>query len=523
MKKLVIVFVALLLIFAGCKKNLEVMEPTPSPAQLIKMSDLVVNAGFDWKLFKTLDVTIILPNQEANPEKLRIKSATSDKIYFSGYPEDGSNTVRTKVTLPTHVDNVLLQYGDGSEYPIVNVMIQGNFLNYDLNNLLKGGGGGMPAECCEGQVTWLKLKYLGTTGKTIKVVGKKSTDIFFEEFVQPNELFEFVGDPTKSNKMGAKIKMYENGTFTTEIHTSCSQDIYTGMTFDNFYVEDGTSHGAGPLCPWPGGGDDDDDDDDDDFEGTLAFEDLWPGKGDYDFNDLVVDYTFAIQKNVSEEIEQVTATFIIYAFGASFHNGFGFTFPNVSPSSITSVTGYNIASGSIFNLSPNGTESGQSAATFIGWDDSYRLMPHPGSGIGVNTTVGSPYVTPVTIVMEIVFVDGAVTYSELDIGNFNPFIVVDQTRGHEVHLPDYVPTSLVDPSYFGTANDDSDPTSNRYYVTENNLPWGINIPDVFEYPIEMDQVLWAYLNFASWAESGGAVNDDWYMDKPGYRDDNYIY
>jgi len=125
--------------------------------------------------------------------------------------------------------------------------------------------------------------------------------------------------------------------------------------------------------------------------------------------------------------------------------------------------------------------------------------------------------------MEIVFVDGAVTYSELDIGNFNPFIVVDQVRGHEVHLPNYAPTSLVDPSYYGTANDDSDPSISRYYVTENNLPWGINIPDVFEYPIEMDQVLWAYLNFASWAESGGAVNDDWYMDKPGYRDDNYIY
>ncbi len=30
------------------------------------------------------------------------------------------------------------------------------------------------------------------------------------------------------------------------------------------------------------------------FTGTLAYEDLWPGKGDYDFNDLVVDYDFDI-------------------------------------------------------------------------------------------------------------------------------------------------------------------------------------------------------------------------------------
>ncbi len=28
--------------------------------------------------------------------------------------------------------------------------------------------------------------------------------------------------------------------------------------------------------------------------GTLAYEDLWPGKGDYDFNDLVLDYRFKL-------------------------------------------------------------------------------------------------------------------------------------------------------------------------------------------------------------------------------------
>ena len=26
--------------------------------------------------------------------------------------------------------------------------------------------------------------------------------------------------------------------------------------------------------------------------GTLAFEDLWPAKGDYDFNDIVIDYQY---------------------------------------------------------------------------------------------------------------------------------------------------------------------------------------------------------------------------------------
>jgi hypothetical protein len=37
--------------------------------------------------------------------------------------------------------------------------------------------------------------------------------------------------------------------------------------------------------------------------GTLAYEDLWPSKGDYDFNDLVVDYDFNIVKN-NQEVAQ---------------------------------------------------------------------------------------------------------------------------------------------------------------------------------------------------------------------------
>jgi len=56
--------------------------------------------------------------------------------------------------------------------------------------------------------------------------------------------------------------------------------------------------------------------------GTLAFEDLWPGKGDYDFNDLVLDYKFEITTNSSNYINEVVGTFVIKAFGAGLENGF---------------------------------------------------------------------------------------------------------------------------------------------------------------------------------------------------------
>lgn len=256
--------------------------------------------------------------------------------------------------------------------------------------------------------------------------------------------------------------------------------------------------------------------------GTLAYEDLWPGKGDYDFNDMVIDYQFDISTNTNNYVQSVEATFTIKASGASFENGFGFQLSSaITPGDLT-VTGYSLTEG-IVTLEGNGTEAGQSKPTIIVFDNLYNEMIHPGGAIGINTEEHATYVTPVTIVINIVFKPNTYTYNDLDISSFNPFIFVDLNRSVEVHLPDYPPTDLADQSLFGTLDDDSDPSSGRYYKTSTNLPWAINIYESFEYPIEKQQVVWAYLKFAVWAESDGANFTDWYKDLSGYRNDNLIY
>lgn len=266
------------------------------------------------------------------------------------------------------------------------------------------------------------------------------------------------------------------------------------------------------------------------LDGTLAYEDLWPGKGDYDFNDLVIDYEFDITKDGQENVESIEVTFEIKAYGASQHNGFAFTFPNVEPSDIVSVTGYNVAASSVFNINSKGLEEGQSKATIIVFDDVRRVMPQTTGGIGVNTQEEYPYIDPVTMVLNIEFVEDAITYSELDIGNFNPFIVVNSVingapgiRGLEIHLPNYEPSDLMDDSYFGTGDDASDPAAGKYFVTANNLPWAINIADDFDWVIEFQDITGAYLNFGEWAESGGINYPDWYKNEPGYRNSSLIY
>ncbi|NQV01325.1 MAG: LruC domain-containing protein [Bacteroidia bacterium] len=239
---------------------------------------------------------------------------------------------------------------------------------------------------------------------------------------------------------------------------------------------------------------------------TLGFEDLWPGMGDYDFNDLVCDYRFQTITNASNKVVEIFGTFVVKAFGASMHNGFGFQFvnDNVSQTHLI-VSGYDIGGGSYISLGGNGLESGQSKPTFIVFDNAFRLMQYPGSGTGVNTVQTAPYVTPDTVHLYIEFTSLTYTIVQVAISQFNPFLIADLDRDVEIHLPDQPPTSLADQSLFGTGMDDSNPTTDRYYKTATNLPWAIKITESFAYPKEEIQIVDAYNHFVEWAESNGVL------------------
>ena len=97
-------------------------------------------------------------------------------------------------------------------------------------------------------------------------------------------------------------------------------------------------------------------------------------------------------------------------------------------------------------------------------------------------------------------------------------------RGYEVHLPNFVPTSLADNTLFGTQNDASNPTLGIYYLTKDNHPWGINFTESFKYPIETISIDQAYLHFFDWTKSGGVQYTDWYKNTgSGYQNAKNIY
>lgn len=233
---------------------------------------------------------------------------------------------------------------------------------------------------------------------------------------------------------------------------------------------------------------------------TLAFEDLWPSKGDYDFNDLVIGYNFNQITNANNQVVDIQAKFDARHNGAGLHNGFAFQIPT-NQSNIASITSNYQSLGNIVK-NGNGTESGQEEANFIVFEDTEFAL---GKEIDMTIHLTTPQ-----------------NASRLGTPPYNPYLIKGGDVNVEVHLPDMAPTSLADLSLFGTSDDNSNPATGKYYKSSNNLPWGINIVYKFKWMKEKQEITKGYLHFGDWAESGGTQYADWYKDLEGYRDNTFL-
>lgn len=235
--------------------------------------------------------------------------------------------------------------------------------------------------------------------------------------------------------------------------------------------------------------------------GSYAFEDLWPYQGDYDFNDLIVNYRYTNVLNAGGLVVETKMYFKIKNVGGSFRNGFGIEL-DMNKDLIQQVTGYNHTEG-IISLNGQGIENNQAKPVIIVFDNAHNNIDVNDGELELLVTYTQP-IQPAVI------------------GEFNPFIFINGERGREVHLADFSPTRLATMSLLTTGNDDSDVATGRYYKNTTNLPWAINVIQDFEYPKEKSPIILGYLKFASWAESGGSVFQDWYINKPEYRNNTYI-
>jgi hypothetical protein len=106
---------------------------------------------------------------------------------------------------------------------------------------------------------------------------------------------------------------------------------------------------------------------------------------------------------------------------------------------------------------------------------------------------------------------------------------VKLVTGDKINLGRYqpgtsiAPTDLADESFFGTGDNNSDKNTGSYYKSKTSLPWGIHLPESFDYPMERVDIRDGHLRFKDWASSYGYSYMDWYRDQTGYRNTNKIF
>ncbi|WP_455510553.1 LruC domain-containing protein [Butyricimonas paravirosa] len=234
------------------------------------------------------------------------------------------------------------------------------------------------------------------------------------------------------------------------------------------------------------------------MKGTLAFEDSWPRRGDYDMNDVIIRYNSVIKKNQDNKVTKITDTFTPVNQGGIFLVSFGYQL-GIPAEKVKSVT---IKNGSSSAKVLNNMEANQEKATIMLFDDIHTI------------TLGQD------IIVTIEF-DGTETEETILFPPYNPFICtgnfIPGNLRKETHLPGYMPTSLVNPSFFGSYDDYGyiEKSTGHYihpYMTELAYPFAINVPVTnYKVPIEGQPIDNSYPKFKSWAESKGTSDPDWYL------------
>jgi LruC domain-containing protein len=252
---------------------------------------------------------------------------------------------------------------------------------------------------------------------------------------------------------------------------------------------------------------------------TIAFEDNWPSIGDYDFNDLVMNYRIS-EYTLNGEVIRIKLEGQIAAVGALQHNGFGFQLPGILRSDIDESAIRFTINDLPQNISP--LEAGRNQAIAIITDDVwnfvsagvncnyYRTEPGCGSDIQMGFSMTLPMAN-------------AIPSAQMPDFPYDPFLFATEGyehslafglppgRAYEIHLPDKAPTEAFRLDFFGRRDDRSEPQNGRYFVSANGMPWAINVGVEMQYSLEYMDVIYAYPLFSSFIANQGLVDADWYI------------
>lgn len=255
---------------------------------------------------------------------------------------------------------------------------------------------------------------------------------------------------------------------------------------------------------------------------TMAFEDRWPLMGDYDFNDVVWRYRVTELLNGQREIKNITFDYTLQAMGAGFSNGFAVHLPNVNPANIAStvltrngepVTHQVVQSGgeAVLVVSENLRKDLEALGELDSNCTFYRTQ----------TACVSQQTSDVLNYQLTVELSTPVSREQVGYPPYDSFIFASKDSYHgdftatppgmswQTHFKSFAGTSEMNNSFFNLHDDNSGGAES--FLTNNNMPWAINIRDEWDHPIENVDISKAYPDFPTWVTSSGESETTWYQ------------
>ncbi|WP_018665900.1 LruC domain-containing protein [Bacteroides gallinarum] len=251
-------------------------------------------------------------------------------------------------------------------------------------------------------------------------------------------------------------------------------------------------------------------------QGTLMFEDLYPSKGDYDFNDYVIGYNVEIFKSPFIGIDWRKAAvgfimkFQIRAIGGSlpFRPAIrlkGFAMENLKWANIEYESS---TDGITIELLREGRSGKDDVIFFINGTESlcnggyYNTVT---GQINKNMPVVTCRVTRNGFGEENYYI--AKQYEKLakNLPDYFDFFIQNKETGDEIHFRGFSPTGI-------EGNKQSIDTE---YKSKENLVWAIAVPQKISHPAEKEDIIKVYPKFNKWVTSGGEDCKYWYRNPQG--------
>lgn len=231
----------------------------------------------------------------------------------------------------------------------------------------------------------------------------------------------------------------------------------------------------------------------------VTYEDQFPNRGDYDFNDLTVGYRVYLELNNANKVVGIGGVGYLVARGGGFdHDWFlrinlpGSTSGSgelnlYSPGSATPASGYPRT----INLS--------GPLNLKVFEHTRTLWTDPGQNF-VNTERNQAIIEGHRFTFHVTL-NSPMNVSQLPAAPYDPYLYVYNTK-YEIHLDG---NPAVHPDSRNTADGLSG------YRDESNYPYAMIMPEDWLTPIEYIDLGEAYPEFVEFVKSNGSTKQDWYI------------